>query len=345
MKNLTWLNKIFYVVNILIAISLLLSYLLPYISPHTFTLISVLSLGVPLLIIVNVVFVIYWVVKLKKQFLLSGLVLLIGFNTIGAFIKISEKKIILNDDLKVLSYNVRLFNIYNWKPESIETVKSKIKKFVEGKSPDIVCFQEFVYEYKSDFNFKYKFINNRFPKNNKNRFGQAILSNHRIINTGVISFDNSRHNAIFADIVRKKDTFRVYSIHLESQGLQLDKENFGNEDTSKLRNRLKITFKKQADQALKIFKNEQDCPYKTIMCGDFNNTAFSWVYNKLKNGKKDAFVIAGAGLGKSYDYIMPVRIDFILTHENFEINNFKTYNDFTFSDHYPIMARLNLSAQ
>ena len=345
MKNLTWLNKIFYVVNILIAIALLLSYLLPYISPNTFTLISVLSLGVPLLIIVNVLFVIYWMIKLKKQFLLSSLVLLIGFNTIGAFIKISEKEVMLNDDLKVLSYNVRLFNIYNWKPESIENVKSNIINFVEEKSPDIVCFQEFVNEYKSDFNFKYKFVNDRNSKNKRKRFGQAILSNHRIINTGVIHFENSTNNAIFADIIRRKDTFRIYSIHLESQGLQLDKENFGDEDTSKLKDRLQITFKKQADQALKIYTNEQDCPYKTIMCGDFNNTAFSWVYNKLKNDKNDAFVTAGKGLGKSYDYIMPARIDFILAHEYFEINNFKTYNDFSFSDHYPIMARLNLSIQ
>lgn len=273
------------------------------------------------------------------------MVLLIGFNTIGAFAKISEKKIMLNDDLKVLSYNVRLFNIYKWKPESTESIKSKIITFVEEKSPDIVCFQEFVNEHKTDFHFKYRFVNDRDSKNKRKRFGQAILSNHRIINTGVIHFKNSTHNAIFADIIRLKDTFRIYSVHLESQGLQLDKENFGDEDTSKLKDRLQITFKKQADQALKLYENEQSCPYKTIICGDFNNTAFSWVYNKLKDNKNDAFVEAGGGLGKSYDYIMPARIDFILVHEDFEINNFKTYNDFSFSDHYPIMARLNLSAK
>lgn len=345
MKNLTWLNKIIYVINVLFAISLLLSYLLPYISPHTFTLISVFSLGVPLLIIFNFLFIIYWVIKLKPQFLLSTIILLIGFNTIGAFIKISEKKTMLNNDLKILSYNVRLFNLYNWKPESKEVVKSKIIKFIKEKSPDIVCFQEFVNEHKSDFVFKYKFINDRNSKNQRKRFGQAIMSNHRIINTGVIHFDNSTNNAIFADIIREKDTFRIYSVHLESQGLQLDKENFGDEDTSKLKDRLQITFKKQADQALKLYENEQDCPYKTIICGDFNNTAFSWVYNKLKDNKNDAFVEGGGGLGKSYDYVIPIRIDFILVHKNFEVNNFKTYNDFEFSDHYPIMARLNESKE
>lgn len=331
--------------NMLFAVLLLISYLIPFISPNTIAIISVLSLAVPLLIIINTIFVIYWMVKLKRQFLLSALVLLIGFNTINAFVKFGEKKVFLNDDFKIMSYNVRLFNLFEWKEESREEVKSKILNFVEEKAPDIVCFQEFVNSYKSDFKFKYKYVNNRDSQKRRTRFGQAIFSNYRIINTGSINFDNSTNNAIYADIIKEKDTFRIYSVHLESQRLQLDKENFGDEDTEKLRHRLQNTFKKQADQALKLYENEQKCRYKTIVCGDFNNTAFSWVYNKLKGDKKDAFIEAGSRLGKSYDYLLPVRIDFILAHDYFEINNFKTYNDFNYSDHFPIMARLNIASE
>lgn len=345
MKKLSWPNKIVYFINMLFAVLLLISFLIPYISPHTLAPISVLSLAVPAIILVNVIFIIYWVFKLKRQFLLSTIVLLIGFNTINAFVKFGDKEVLLNDDLKIMSYNVRLFNLYGWKEESREVVKSKIINFVAEKSPDIVCFQEFVNSYKSDFKFKYKFVKNRDSQKKRTRFGQAILSNYRIINSGSINFDSSSNNAIYADIIRKKDTFRIYSVHLESQHLQLDKENFGDDDPEKLRHRLQNTFKKQANQALKLYKNEQDCKYKTIVCGDFNNTAFSWVYHKLKGDKKDAFIAAGGGLGKSYDYIFPVRIDFILAHEYFEINNFKTYNDFNYSDHYPIMARLNIASE
>ncbi|MCK5815687.1 MAG: endonuclease/exonuclease/phosphatase family protein [Flavobacteriaceae bacterium] len=343
MKNLSWPNKIVYVVNILFATILLFSYLLPYISPLTLVSISVLSLAVPAFILINVIFVIYWSFKLKRQVLLSALVLLIGFNTINAFVEFGEKKVFLNDDLKIMSYNVRLFNLYEWKDESCEEVRTNIVNFVEEKEPDIVCFQEFVNSYKSDFKFKYKFVNNRDSQKRKTQFGQAILSNYRIINSGSINFDSSANNAIYADIIIKKDTLRIYSVHLESQHLQLDKENFGDEDPEKLRYRLQNTFKKQADQALKLYENEQKCKYKTIVCGDFNNTAFSWVYHKLKGDKNDAFIEAGKGLGKSFDYVFPMRIDFILTDKYFEINNFKTYNDFNYSDHYPIMVRLNVT--
>ena len=63
------------------------------------------------------------------------------------------------------------------------------------------------------------------------------------------------------------------------------------------------------------------------------------MYHKLKEDKNDAFETAGKGFGKTFDYPFPTRIDFILTDEQIEVNNFKTY-DVLYSDHYPIMARL-----
>jgi len=60
----------------------------------------------------------------------------------------------------------------------------------------------------------------------------------------------------------------------------------------------------------------------------------------LKKGKNDAFEVAGKGFGKTFDYKLPVRIDYILTDKQINVNNFKTY-DVKFSDHFPIMARIN----
>lgn len=342
MKKLSWIDKIVYALNSLLAAMLLLSYLVPFISPLKFSTLSILSLVVPVLIVLNLAFVIYWAIKLKRQFFLSLLVLLIGFKPVGAFFKFGEKEILLNEDLKVMTYNVRLFNLYNWKTESKETIKSNIKTFIKEKTPDVICFQEFVHEYSKEFNYKYRFVNNRNAQNKRTKFGQAIFSNYPILNSGAVNFESSTNNAIYADIVIKKDTFRVYNVHLESLKIQLDKENLGDENKEKLRIHLQNSFKRQAKQAQKLFDHEQKCPYRVILCGDFNNTAFSWVYRTLKDSKLDAFVEAGSGFGKSYDYKFPARIDFILSDKSLVINNFKTY-DVQYSDHYPIMARFDLS--
>ena len=42
-----------------------------------------------------------------------------------------------------------------------------------------------------------------------------------------------------------------------------------------------------------------------------------------------------------FDYFFPLRIDFILVDERLTVNNFKSY-PLKYSDHYPIMARINI---
>ena len=65
------------------------------------------------------------------------------------------------------------------------------------------------------------------------------------------------------------------------------------------------------------------------------------MYQKLSKNKKDAFLEAGIGIGKSFRYIYPMRIDFILTDKNATVNQYKSFNDIKLSDHYPIMSRIN----
>lgn len=338
MKKLSWVDKILFLLNSLLAATLLLSNLLPYLSPKTFGIVAVFSLAVPVLIVLNILFVVYWALKLKKQFLVSTLVLLIGFNQLNLLYKIAEKEVLMTDDLKVMSYNVRLFNIYKWKKEGKEETLKLVSDFIESKNPDIICFQEFLTDYDVNFEYKYNYIQRNSNKE-ISYFGLAIFSKYKIINKGSLDFKESANNTIFVDILKDNDTIRVYNVHLESQQIQLDKENFGEKDTERLLKRLQNTFEKQVNQAEQIVAHEEKCNYKTILMGDFNNTAFSWVYHKIKADKNDSFVVAGKGFGKSYDYFLPARIDFILTDPSFEINNFKTY-DIKYSDHFPIMARL-----
>ncbi|WP_372793033.1 endonuclease/exonuclease/phosphatase family protein [Lutibacter sp.] len=335
MKKLSWFDKLIAVVNSLFAMVLLFSFLSYYISPNTISFISFLSLSLPVLILINLLFVIYWFLKLKRQFLISIIILLIGFQYITKLYSFNEKKILLSTDLKIMSYNVRMFNIYNWIDE--ENIDQKIYNFINEKEPDILCLQEFNPTIKIGFKFPYKYI--KASKKSK-LFGHAIFSKYKIINSGSLDFLNSSNNAIFVDIIKNKDTMRVYNVHLESLSINPKEDYFNQENSEKLRIRVDKAFKKQADQAELIIQHQEKITHKSIICGDFNNNAFSWVYHTLKNGKNDAFEVAGEGFGKSYNHKFPLRIDFILADEKIEINNFKTF-EVNYSDHYPIMARLN----
>ena len=336
MKNLSILNKIIFIINSILATILLLSYLSYYISPISYPKIAIVSLSVPILIFFNIIFLIYWLVQFKKQFLLSLLVLVIGFQSVRNFFQLSEKKVYLNSDIKIMTYNVRMFNVYDWIKE--KDIDLKIYKLINDTNPDILCLQEYKPSKNLGFSFPYSYV----KLSSKNKiFGQAIFSKYKIINTGALNFTNSGNNVIYADLAINNDTIRVYNVHLESFKINTTKMPLEDIDKEKLLKRVEIAFPIQTSQVKLLKLHEKNSPYKNILCGDFNNTAFSWVYHQLIDGKNDAFTEAGSGFGKTFDFIFPLRIDFILPDEKFEINNFKTINK-KYSDHYPIVARIHI---
>ena len=335
MKKKSFIDGLLFLINSLLAAALLIAYALPYISPKTLPILAILSLAVPFLITINIVFILFWWLNFKKYFLLPAIVLALGFGYLSSFYKFSEKEIFLKDDVNIMSYNVRMFNYYKWNDDS--DLAQKTFDFITEQNPDVLAFQEFYESDKISFKFPYQYIK---TKSKTNKFGLAIYSKYKIINSGSLNFKNSANNAIFIDILKEKDTIRVYNIHLESLKINPNKEHFGEQNSEKLIGRLKKTFQKQAAQTIQFLAHEQQWKGKVIICGDFNNTAFSWVYNKISSNKKDAFVEAGSGFGKTFNYTFPVRIDFILTDPSIEINNFKTF-DVKFSDHFPIQARIN----
>jgi len=335
MKNLSLFGKILYFLNSLFATLLLLSYLLPYISPTKIPLSAILSLSVPILIIINLAFVIYWLFKLKKQFILSGLILCIGWFFTNPLYKLTESKSSLNDDLKVMSYNVRTFNHGNWLDE--KNIDKKIISFIKDNDPDVLVIQENIALPEYVLDFPHKYIEKKFAKG---PFGMAIYSKLPIINHGSLKLKNTSNDIIFADIIRKKDTIRVYNLHLQSLSISPNKENFGQENSEKLIKTLKTRFKKQAEQTEIFLAHEKTWKGKKIVGGDFNNTSYSWVYSQISENKKDAFIEAGKGFGKTFNYWFPMRIDFILTDNNAIVNKFSSYSEKN-SDHFPILARIN----
>jgi endonuclease/exonuclease/phosphatase family metal-dependent hydrolase len=335
MKKSSIFNKLLYFINSVFACILLFAYLLPYISPETIPAFAVFSLFVPLLIIINTIFLIYWIIKLKKHVLISAFVLGIGWFFATPFYKFTQTKSAFNSDIKIMSYNVRMFNFYNWSDD--EQTSMNMFDFIREKNPDILAIQEY-YGYEGvQIDFPYKYIK---TKSKTNKFGLAIYSKFKIIKTGSLDYKNTANNAIYVDVLKEKDTVRIYNIHLESLKINPEKENFGQENSEKLFKRLKNGFLKQTTQTEQFLAHEKQWKGKKIICGDFNNTSYSWVYTQISRDKKDAFIEAGKGFGKSFNYMFPMRIDFILTDESMLVNNFETFS-VKYSDHFPIQARIN----
>ena len=337
MKKLSWFNKVMFFFNIVLTVLTFFAYLLPFMAPKVFPFLSVFTLVMPLMLILNFLFFIYWLLQTKRQMLLSGIFLLLGITFISKFYKFSSKDLPEDKaDFTLMSYNVRLFNLYDWLPQ--RDIPQVIPAFVKEHNPDIVCLQEYNKVGDKSFSqYKHKFI---FKMDGQ--AGQAIYSRFPIIGKGDIQFPGSANNVVYADIKKGKDTLRVYSMHLQSIKISPDiHENFDEEKSKVIFNRISEAFKKQQLQGELVEKHKSECRYPMIICGDLNNSAFSYVYRSVKGKMNDAFEEAGKGFGKSYNYkYYPARIDYVFTDKSIEVKEYITFPEFINSDHFPVMTRL-----
>ncbi|TDD95213.1 endonuclease/exonuclease/phosphatase family protein [Flavobacterium cellulosilyticum] len=347
MKNLSWFNKLVYFFNIVLAVSTFIAYILPFLAPKLYPILSVLTLFMPVFLVLNALFFIYWAIQFKKHLILSGLVLLMGITFINKFYKFSDKEYPIEEkDFIVMSYNVRLFNVFKWMER--DNVPDKILEFINDKNPDILCIQEFSNSANIDLKvYRHKYI---VMEGNKIKTGQAIFSKFPIIDQGNILFPNSNNNVVFADIKKGKDIIRVYNMHLQSIKISPDVNEINDNidaidqgKSQKLIYRISKAFKQQQQQAEIIKEHKKNCPYPIIICGDMNNSAFSYVYRNIKGKLRDTFEEAGLGFGATYKFkYYPARIDFIFADEKMKVKKYECFPDFENSDHLPIMATLSM---
>ena len=305
---------------------------------ETFINIDLLNFVFSYIIFINFLFFLFWVINIKWPFILF-IPFFIFLNHFDLLYQFPQTAIRTEaNSFKVMSFNVRLFNKYDWIKN--ENIPKKISNFLKNEDPDIISFQEFSIPDSPEFkNYKYSYIK---KTKEKGTVGLAILSKFPIINTGFIKFDDSNNSGVFSDIIIKNDTVRLYNLHLESLRIDLYENKIDNSLSYDSKNRFQLTFEKQLKQSNIFQKIDTNNNFKSIICVDLNNSAFSKVYNKIKGDKIDAFVAKGSGLGSTFNFfIFPFRIDYIFFDKRFKIYDFLTHKNESLSDHKPISVKLN----
>ena len=361
--------------NIVLAASLLLSYLSVHVSPDKFWPAAFFGLAYPYLLLFNLMFCLFWLMFRKRVFFISLLAILAGWNFISNHFQIRrlsrpEKTGIISSDrhirqdkeqLKIMSFNIRAFNLYNWNHD--QQSLNSIVYYIRDEDPDIICLQEFYAQKEGSIslldiyfelgNTPYRHLHQTLGGQGNDSYGIATFSSYPIVNQGFISFGNTINVCIYTDIKVNKDTLRIYNNHLQS--IHLSSRNYTYLDSLSLRyneqqinelmdisSRLRDAFIKRARQASLISDHIHKSPYPVIVCGDFNDTPSSYTYYKIRKDLSDAFVEAGSGLGNTYSGKFPsFRIDYILHQQAIKSVYFKRTRT-ALSDHYPITAYLQL---
>jgi len=350
------LYKILLCVNVLLAFALIMSYLAVNINPEDFALPAFFGLAYPYLLLINIVIAIVWAMLLRWETFISVAVIIIGFNHFTNFIRLNRPEGNKDNTIKVLSYNLRLFNYFEDKKTA--NSEKKIMELLKEQKPDIMCLQEYFVigdpstkeeAFKSALGGKYYSQVKVFGRGKNKSYGIATFSRYPIINKGEIFHPRSASLSIYADVVIRKDTFRIFNNYLQSFRLKKMERSFlvemtssDDNDTGKdfksLYMRLKKGFVKRAVQAQAVEECIKASPYPVIVAGDFNDTPVSYSYRKLRKGLNDSFVNSGYGAGFTYTgNYPPNRIDYIL-YDNALINSYFEIIKVKYSDHYPIIS-------
>ncbi|MCS6990432.1 MAG: endonuclease/exonuclease/phosphatase family protein [Chitinophagales bacterium] len=264
--------------------------------------------------------------------------------------------------LKLISYNVRNFDLYNWSQEGV--LLEKIIKQISDQRPDVACFQEFFHadsgvfrtidRLQRDCGLPYYAVDKTVERENYGFWGLAVFSRHPIVYQRALRFGNKTFNsALLCGLSVAGDTLWVLNVHLQSIALEDPDYSYlqqvGSEldfDVGSLRSiarKLLHGFRTRPHQAERVHALLDSLSGPVVLCGDFNDTPGSYVYRLLTRKLKDAFLQAGSsGLGKTYAGVIPMlRIDYILVNEQIEVNHFEVSRQ-KLSDHYLICCRLSV---
>ncbi|WP_460622958.1 endonuclease/exonuclease/phosphatase family protein [Hymenobacter tenuis] len=270
--------------------------------------------------------------------------------------------------VKVLSANVRIFNVYpQLRDAGLNSSRQMVRWLVENPA-DILCLQEF-YNEPTSIRTKDKdvfqtvdkigqkagrqvFLSKTLTNSAGAEFGMAIFSRHPIVNRGTISFGKlTQNHAMWADVqLPSQDTIRVYSFHLQS--MSLDEQDIVDSYSSKaglkqkglgLLRRFKrgaIARHWQVDTLVNRFAK---CRYPILLCADLNDVPYSYSYDQLADRFQNAWAAVGNGVGSTYNGRLPfVRIDNQFAGPHWTVSDFWVHYEIPYSDHFPTMATYQL---
>ena len=108
MNGLGILRKLLYFLNVCAVIGLLASNLSGYVSPDKFWLLAFFGLAYPVFLIINIFFVILWLIAWKRFIFVSLITILAGFHNLQAVypIRFSQLKALSRPKIKIVSFNV-----------------------------------------------------------------------------------------------------------------------------------------------------------------------------------------------------------------------------------------------
>lgn len=353
----TLLGIVLLAITMLLSVALVISYLTPHVSPATFGSLTIVGIFAPILYISVVICLLCWIIMARwKIAAVLALLLVPGLFHISDYYNIVYMREVEHKPSRgsftLMSYNIRGFR----NDSSYMAVDRHVEYLDSLNLPDIVCLQECALDIPN-----MQRIDSLFNARHKNLYtkdvvesGNVVLrtySRFPIIGSGSLSGQNRGTTQWVDVIVGRSDTLRIFNNHLYTMNISSADSADIEEGTilndgdrmQSIVERIAKNSSIRAEHVDTLRTIIMSSPYRNVICGDFNDTPMSYVYNTLIDGYSDAFEQCGKGYGYTFRPMHGIlRIDYILLSKGLETESYTVDEANDLSDHLPITARIKM---
>ncbi len=368
-------KRIIIICNIAVSVCMLLLYLLPALPASVSWIVNLFALLFPFLLILQLGFLVFWLMAKRKLVLIPVITLLLCWNLIGSFFgfhaaakNTTAKK---EESFRVATWNAHLFNFFENDGKLDNAMLQEAKQF----KAEVLMVQEFVFsldtsspitleKVKQKLGYKYVIAANdrafgvhtniRQKNERYHPFCVAIFSNYPIIRwKKEQSIQEYNHTFLWADLLVNSDTIRFFNIHLQSMHFakkdyefieNIDQQDMGDVQTAgkNILRKMKTANLLRSSQARDIRKVIEESSYPVVVCGDMNDVPNSNAYQIISDDLYDAFTEKGWGIGRTFKFLSPtLRIDYVLHSKALSVQQVQVLKTQR-SDHSPVLADFNL---
>lgn len=354
---LMWfLDSVMTLLSLVVAVTMVVTYLIPYVNPATVWFLPALGLAAPVIYVSTVVLALYWIIRWRivRASLMFSLVL-VGLFKVSLFYKPELQRVYGEvtydrNAFKVMTYNVRSF--YG---ENGQSSVPRVVELINAEDPDLICLQEFNARLSSQCD-EFGLLDEKYESAVFGRtqapdslYGAplVIMSKYHILKSGVTLKPNT---SVWADVLMGDDTIRIFNNHLRSTAIKasdneyITSHRFLSDTASEVKirsivDRLRENSVLRAGQVDTIAYAIASKRGRRIVCGDFNDTPVSYVYHTMSQGLNDAFRECGSGYSHTFrGFYNTLRIDYVLSSEGLETLSYDVL-PVECSDHHPVFVR------
>ena len=313
---------------------------------------AMLVYALPVLIAADFVLLVFWLVMRRWHWALIPLIAILccipysqTIYQFGSIDATADSK----PGVKIATYNVARFS-----RETSGFIAQDILSEMKKQKVDVVCFQEYndqCGDKKNSDSYK-----DYFPYMAMGESDMMIYSRYPIIKSKNLNFEMTNNSAMWAEINVNGTALRVYNAHLETTGINSTLHKAGkliNQGMDIESNALVRAFYgnytlgmiARSGQANVLAMDMRDCELPIIVCGDFNDVPYSYVYNTMLGDKVDGFKECGSGFMYTFrGGNKKVRIDYIFHDKGMTgLSYYK--RELSYSDHNPVFMKIGLNKQ